>query len=148
MAQFPLPALGSARLDTERAVIGVSRKAARRDCLQEHEDSARGGAAPVRIMFAEGARADRFARRSTRSASRARIADAGEVGGQRENPMGRDIAHVVTAKILLCHGMADDVASAYLARTWPLDEADCRSAVTAARILLRREQGARGLGET
>ena len=54
--------------------------------------------------------------------------------------MGRDVAPVVTAEILLRHGMADDVASAYLARTWPLDEADCQSAVTAAHILLRREQ--------
>lgn len=54
--------------------------------------------------------------------------------------MGRDIAPVVAAEALLRHGMADDVVVGYVARTWPLDEADCRAAVRAAHILLRRGQ--------
>ena len=54
--------------------------------------------------------------------------------------MGRDVATVIAAEALLRHGMGDDVAVAYLARTWPIDEAECRAALDAAHILLRREQ--------
>jgi hypothetical protein len=53
--------------------------------------------------------------------------------------MRRDAAPVVAAKVLLRHGLGDDAILSYLARSWPLDERDCRSAVDAARILLRRE---------
>jgi hypothetical protein len=54
--------------------------------------------------------------------------------------MGRDVAPVVAAEALLRHGMSDDVVVAYVARTWPLDDAECRAAVRAAHILLRRGQ--------
>jgi len=54
--------------------------------------------------------------------------------------MGRDVAPVVAAEVLLRHGMAEDVVAAYVARTWPLDELECRAALRAAHILLRREQ--------
>jgi hypothetical protein len=46
---------------------------------------------------------------------------------------------VVAAKVLLRHGLDDDAIVSYLARSWPIDERDCRSALDAARILLRRE---------
>jgi hypothetical protein len=52
--------------------------------------------------------------------------------------MGRDIAPVVAAEALLRHGMSEDVVAAYVARTWPLDETECRAAVRAAHILLSR----------
>ena len=51
--------------------------------------------------------------------------------------MRRDIAPVVTAEVLLRHGMADDVVAGYLARTWPLDEDGCLDAVRSAHALLR-----------
>jgi hypothetical protein len=54
--------------------------------------------------------------------------------------MRRDAAPVVAATVLLRHGLDDGAIMSYLARSWPLDEVDCRSAVDAARILLRREQ--------
>jgi len=54
--------------------------------------------------------------------------------------MGQDVAPVVAAEVLLRHGMTEDVVAAYVARTWPLDEAECRAALRAAHILLRREQ--------
>ena len=41
---------------------------------------------------------------------------------------------------LLHHGLSDEAILSYLARSWPLDETDCRSALDAAHILLRREQ--------
>ena len=54
-------------------------------------------------------------------------------------PMSHDIAPVIAAEALLRHEMSDEVVAAYLARTWPLDDVDCRAAVRAARILLRKE---------
>jgi hypothetical protein len=54
--------------------------------------------------------------------------------------MGRDVAPVVAAEVLLRHGLAEDVVAAYIARTWPLDDADLGAAMRAAHILLRREQ--------
>ena len=51
--------------------------------------------------------------------------------------MRRDVAPVVTAEVLLRHGMADDVVAGYLARTWPLDEVGCLDAVRSAHVLLR-----------
>jgi hypothetical protein len=53
--------------------------------------------------------------------------------------MRRDAAPVVAAKVLLRHGLDDEAILSYLARSWPLDDHDCRSALDAAHILLRRE---------
>ena len=52
----------------------------------------------------------------------------------------RNAAPVVAAEVLLHHGLSDDAILSYLARSWPLDNTDCRSALNAAHILLRREQ--------
>jgi hypothetical protein len=52
----------------------------------------------------------------------------------------RNAAPVVAAEVLLHHGLSDDAILSYLARSWPLDETDCRSALNAAHILFRREQ--------
>jgi hypothetical protein len=60
--------------------------------------------------------------------------------------MSRDVAPVVAAEALLHHGLSDDAVIGYIARTWPLDDLDCRAAVDAAHILLRREQALRGAG--
>ncbi len=53
--------------------------------------------------------------------------------------MSRDVAPLIAAEALLHHGLSDDAVIGYLARTWPLDDLDCRAAVDAAHILLRRE---------
>jgi hypothetical protein len=65
------------------------------------------------------------------------------VGAER---MRRDAAPVVAAKVLLSHGLDDDAILSYLARSWPLDDWDCRSALHAAHILLRREHPHDGPG--
>jgi hypothetical protein len=54
--------------------------------------------------------------------------------------MSRNVAPVIAAEALLHHGLSDDAIVGYIARTWPLDEHDCRAAVLAAHILLRRER--------
>jgi hypothetical protein len=56
-----------------------------------------------------------------------------------QSRMRRDAAPVVAAKVLLRHGLDDDAIVSYIARSWPLDERECRSALEAAHILLRRE---------
>jgi hypothetical protein len=61
--------------------------------------------------------------------------------------VSRDIAPVVAAEALLHHGLSDEAIIGYIARTWPLDRADCRAAVDAAHILIRREVAA-GMSET
>jgi hypothetical protein len=54
--------------------------------------------------------------------------------------MRRDVAPVVAAEVLLHHGLCDEAILSYLARSWPLDERDCRASLDAAHILLRRER--------
>jgi hypothetical protein len=54
--------------------------------------------------------------------------------------MPRDVAPVIAAEALLHRGLRDDVVMSYLARTWPLDDGECRDIMDAAHILLRREQ--------
>jgi len=56
--------------------------------------------------------------------------------------VNRDVAPVIAAQALLAHEMDDDVIVAYLQRTWRLDDIDARSALAAARVLVRREHGA------
>ena len=51
----------------------------------------------------------------------------------------RDAAPVLCAEVLLHHGLSDDAILGHLARSWPLDQIDCRAALDAAHILLRRE---------
>ncbi len=58
--------------------------------------------------------------------------------------MGHDVAPVIAAEALFRHGMSDEVVAAYLARTWPIDDIDCRAALRAAHILLQKEHGGRG----
>ncbi len=53
--------------------------------------------------------------------------------------MKRDASPVVAAEVLLRRGLGDNEVAAYIARTWPLNEADVQSAVDAAHVLLRRE---------
>ena len=52
----------------------------------------------------------------------------------------RSSAPVVAAEVLLHHGLSDEAILSHLARSWRLIETDCRSALDAAHILLRREQ--------
>jgi len=61
--------------------------------------------------------------------------------------MSRNIAPVIAAEALLHHGLSDEAVAAYLARTWPLEAVDCRSAVDAAHILLRRTSPPRRIAE-
>jgi hypothetical protein len=56
--------------------------------------------------------------------------------------MGRDVAPVITARVLLAHGVRDDRVSAYIASMWPMSDVDVRAAVAAAHVLLRRVQTA------
>ena len=53
----------------------------------------------------------------------------------------RDAAPVFAAEILLHRGLSDDVILSYLARSWPYPS-ECRAALDAAHILIRREQPA------
>jgi hypothetical protein len=77
--------------------------------------------------------------RPTRQASSALLPVQRARRGVDAERMRRDAAPVVAAKVLMQHGLGDDAIVSYLARSWPLDERDCRSALDAARILLRRE---------
>jgi hypothetical protein len=54
--------------------------------------------------------------------------------------MSRNVAPVIAAEALLHHGLSDDAIIGYIARTWPLDDHDCRAAVLAAHILVKRER--------
>jgi len=63
-------------------------------------------------------------------------------GRGRSTGMGRDVAPVITARVLLAHGVRDDVVSAYVASMWALNDVDVRAAVAAAHVLLRRVQTA------
>jgi hypothetical protein len=52
--------------------------------------------------------------------------------------MGRDVAPVIAARVLLARGVGDDRVFAHLAKTWRLNDVDLRAAVAAAHVLLRR----------
>ena len=51
-----------------------------------------------------------------------------------------DAAPVMCAVVLLHHDLGDEAIVSHLAHTWPLDAIDCRAALEAAHILLRREE--------
>jgi hypothetical protein len=53
--------------------------------------------------------------------------------------MGRDVAPVIAARVLLARGVGDDRVFNHLAQTWRLNDVDLRAAVAAAHVLLRRE---------
>jgi hypothetical protein len=55
------------------------------------------------------------------------------------SPMHRDAAPVIAAETLIRRGLSDELILAHLARQWPLDEHECRDALDAAHILVRRE---------
>jgi hypothetical protein len=52
-------------------------------------------------------------------------------------------APIVAARVLLQHGLDDDVISGYVARTWDLDDRECDAAIGAARFLVQQEKDAR-----
>ena len=54
-----------------------------------------------------------------------------------------DSAPIVAARVLMRHGLADDVVSGYVARTWPLDARQCDAAIATARFLMQQEGAAR-----
>jgi hypothetical protein len=55
--------------------------------------------------------------------------------------VNRDVAPVIAAQALLAHGMDDDAILAYITRTWRLSDADARSALAAAGVLVSRGHG-------
>jgi len=57
--------------------------------------------------------------------------------------MAKDSAPIVAARVLLEHGLADDVIIGYVARTWALDDRHCDATIAAARFLLEQETAAR-----
>jgi hypothetical protein len=57
--------------------------------------------------------------------------------------MAQHSAPIVAARVLLEHGLADDVIVGYVARTWALDDRHCDATVAAARFLLEQETAAR-----
>jgi hypothetical protein len=78
-----------------------------------------------------------------RSGVRSRIRGT-EAGGMRHDP-----APVMCAVVLLHHDLGDEAIATHLAHTWPLDAIDCRAALEAAHILVRRgEPRVRGTGDT
>jgi hypothetical protein len=50
---------------------------------------------------------------------------------------------VMYARVLLQHGLADDVVASYVARTFALDRRRCNATLTAARLLVQQEAAAR-----
>ena len=59
--------------------------------------------------------------------------------GRPSDPRRRPAAPVLCAEVLLHHHLSDDAIIDHLARAWPLREVDCRAALDAAHILVRRE---------
>jgi hypothetical protein len=57
--------------------------------------------------------------------------------------MAENTAPVVAARVLLEHGLADDIIVGYVARTWALDHRHCDATIAAARFLLEQEQATR-----
>ena len=54
--------------------------------------------------------------------------------------MGRNVAPVIVAHVLLTLNAPDDVATDYLASRWPLNDIDVHAAVAAAHVLVRRDR--------
>jgi hypothetical protein len=52
-------------------------------------------------------------------------------------------APVIYARVLLQHGLADDVVVRYVARTFSFDARRCDATLTAARLLVQQEAAAR-----
>jgi hypothetical protein len=50
---------------------------------------------------------------------------------------------VIYARVLLRHGLADDVVASYVARTFALDDRRCNATLEAARLLVQQEAAAR-----
>jgi hypothetical protein len=57
--------------------------------------------------------------------------------------MVRDSAPIVAAQVLMRHGLADDVISGYVARTWPLKAHQRDAALATARFLTEQQDAAR-----
>jgi hypothetical protein len=55
-----------------------------------------------------------------------------------QSAVGRDVAPVIAAEVLLARGVREDMVFAYLASMWRLNDVDGRAAVAAAHVLLRR----------
>ncbi len=57
--------------------------------------------------------------------------------------MGPNAAPVLYARVLLQHGLADDVVERYIARTFAFDHRRCDATLAAARLLVKQEAAAR-----
>jgi hypothetical protein len=71
-------------------------------------------------------------------AQRMRSAVQRPIQGAEACGMRHDAAPVMCAVVLLHHDLGDEAILSHLAHTWPLDAIDCRAALDAAHILLRR----------
>jgi hypothetical protein len=57
--------------------------------------------------------------------------------------MACNAAPVIYARVLLRHGLADDLVARYVARTFAFDHRQCDATLTAARLLVDQEAAAR-----
>ena len=57
--------------------------------------------------------------------------------------MASNATPVMYARVLLQHGLADDVVVSYVARTFAFDPRRCTATLTAARLLVQQEAVAR-----
>ena len=73
-------------------------------------------------------------------AQRMRSAVQRPIRGTEACGMRHDAAPVMCAVVLLHHNLGDEAIVSHLADAWPLDAIDCRAALEAAHILLRREE--------
>ena len=65
------------------------------------------------------------------------------VGARGSSRNGREHCAGGSPRVLLEHGLADEVIVGYVARTWALDDRHCDATIAAARFLLEQEQAAR-----
>ncbi len=57
--------------------------------------------------------------------------------------MASNAKPVMYARVLLQHGLADDVVVSYVARAFAFDARRCDATIAAARLLVRQEAAAR-----
>ena len=57
--------------------------------------------------------------------------------------MATNAAPVIYARVLLRHGLADDVVARYVARTFAFDHRRCNATLEAAHLLVEQEAAAR-----
>ena len=91
------------------------------------------GTRPVRPETANGSP-------RVEAAQRMRSAVQHTIGGTEAFGRRHNAAPVMCGVALLHHDLGDDAILSHLAQTWGLDAIDCRAALDAAHILLRREE--------